>query len=258
MISIPVGVKIVKFYDAKMDKVGKGILYLLSDGIMFEKKGEGLKFECSFESLASFEAVKKDNLFVVVRTTQGLRSVQFKLNPAHQVKYDIAQVNQEYAENSLPYLGPAEKNCRHGGFDQDAHSQSEARWFEDNWNYIMKFLKSERVAYLTEYVKNAKTGTPDADPYLLVADYENLTYKDFADLSGFLEWRYPSMTNRELEMMAAVFRDFDNFSVSVLEMQVQRASYSKNHARMGRSLYEHVAINSREIAEELRAKNIRS
>jgi hypothetical protein len=59
MISLPAGVKIIKFYDAEMQKIGKGILYLLNNGIMFEKKGEGVKFETNFDYLASFEAEKQ-------------------------------------------------------------------------------------------------------------------------------------------------------------------------------------------------------
>ncbi|MDE1841855.1 MAG: hypothetical protein KGI09_08245, partial [Thaumarchaeota archaeon] len=94
MISLPAGVKIIKFYDSEMHKVGKGILYLLNNGILFEKKGEGVKFECNFDHLASFEAVKKDKLLVVIRAPEGRRSVEFKINPADQAEYDIAKVNQ--------------------------------------------------------------------------------------------------------------------------------------------------------------------
>ncbi|MDE1832687.1 MAG: hypothetical protein KGI02_10035 [Thaumarchaeota archaeon] len=259
MISLPAGAKIIKFYDSEMQKVGKGILYLLNNGILFEKKGEGVKFECNFEYLASFEAVKKDKLLVVIRTPQGRRSVEFKVNSANQVEYDITKTNQEYASSASPESVPSTKNTdkQSDVFDQDAHSRSEARWFEKNWNDIMKFLKPERVSYLNEYVKNARIGTPDTDPYLLVADYENLTYKDFADLPGFLKWRYDTMTDKEVNMIVDVFQDFDRFSVSTLEMQVQRATHSKNYIKYNRQLYEHVAINSREIAEEIWANNIK-
>ena len=250
MISLPTGTKIIKFYDSEMQKVGKGILYLLNNGILFEKKGEGVKFECNFDYLASFEAVKKDKLLVVMRTPQGRRSIEFKVNPANQVEYDIAQTNQEYAKSAPPDSVSAAKNTEHEKFDQDAHSRSEAKWFQDNWNDIMKFLKPERVTYLNEYVKNAKIGTPGEDPYLLVVKHENLTYKDFADLTGFLRWRYADMTNKELDMMVGVFRDFDNFSVSTLEMQIQLASESKNYIKYNQSLYERVALISREIAQE--------
>ncbi|MGI0060920.1 MAG: hypothetical protein ACREBA_00535 [Nitrosotalea sp.] len=260
MISLPAGVKIVKFYDSEMRKVGKGILYLLNNGILFEKKGEGVKFECNFEHLASFEAVKKDKMLVVIRTPQGRRSVEFKVNPANQVEHDIAQVNQEYARTAAPDSILTAKNTekQNDRFDHEAHSRSEARWFQDNWNDIMKFLRPERVSYLNEYVKNAKIGTPNEDPYLLVVKYENLIYKDFADLAGFLKWRYGAMTDKEASMISDVFRDFDEFSVSTLEMQVKRASKSKNYLKFNRSLYEHVAINSREIEEELKTKNIKT
>ncbi|MDE1728918.1 MAG: hypothetical protein KGH81_07060, partial [Thaumarchaeota archaeon] len=216
-------------------------------------------FECNFEYLASFEAVKKDKLLVVIRTPQGRRSVEFKVNSANQVEYDITKTNQEYASSASPESVPSTKNIekQSDAFDQDAHSRSEARWFEKNWNDIMKFLKPERVSYLNEYVKNARIGTPDTDPYLLVADYENLTYKDFADLPGFLKWRYDTMTDKEVNMIVDVFQDFDRFSVSTLEMQVQRATHSKNYIKYNRQLYEHVAINSREIAEEIWANNIK-
>ncbi len=259
MISLPAGVTIVKFYDSGMHKVGKGILYLLNTGIMFEKKGEGVKFECNFDYLASFEAVKKDKLLVVIRTPQGRRSVEFKVNPANQVEYDIAQTNQEYARNTPSDSVSIAKNTEHEKFDHDAHSRSEARWFQDNWNDIMKFLKPERVSYLNEYVKNAKIGTPDVDPYLLVADYENLTYKDFADLPGFLKWRYGAMTDKEAYMTVGVFRDYEDFSVSTLEMDVQLCRpLEHNFKKKGYRLYQFVAIVAREKFESGKARLMQS
>ena len=249
MISLPAGVKIIKFYDAEMQKIGKGILYLLNNGIMFEKKGEGVKFETNFDYLASFEATKKDKLLVVIRTSDGRKSIEFKVNPANQVEHDISQVNQEYARNTPPDFISNIKNIENHDdkFDQNAHSLSEALWFQNNQKDIEKFLKPERVSYLNEYIKNAKIGTPDVDPYLLLIDHENLTYKDFADLSGFLKWRYYTMTDKEADMIVDVFRDYDNFSVDMLEMDVQickprESSFKKN----GYSLYQFVAIVARE------------
>jgi hypothetical protein len=260
MISLPAGVNIVKFYDSEMHKVGTGILYLLNNGIMFEKKGEGLKFECNFDYLASFEAVKKDKLLVVIRTAQGRKSVEFKANPASQVEYDISQVNQEYARNTSRSIPVDSTNIKNTGkqnsqFDHDLHSHSEARWFQENQKEIEKFLKPERMAYLNEFIKNAKIGCPDADPYLLVVDYENLTYRDFADLPGFLKYRYGTITDNEINMISSVFRDFDNFSVSMLEMDVQickprEGSFRKN----GYSLYQFVAIVAREKLESSRTR----
>ncbi|MHB9161637.1 MAG: hypothetical protein ACYC6W_12250 [Nitrosotalea sp.] len=257
MISLPAGVKIIKFYDAEMQKIGKGILYLLNNGIMFEKKGEGVKFECNFDYLASFEATKKDKLLVVIRTSDGRKSVEFKVNPANQVEHDITQVNQEYARNTPPDFISDIKNIENHDdkFDQNAHSLSEALWFQKNQKDIEKFLKPERVSYLNEYIKNAKIGTPDVDPYLLVVDYENLTYKDFADLPGFLKWRYDTMTDKEVNMIVDVFQDYDNFSVDMLEMDVQickprEGSFRKN----GYRLYQFVAIVAREKLESGRTR----
>jgi len=257
MISLPAGVKIIKFYDAEMQKIGKGILYLLNNGIMFEKKGEGVKFETNFDYLASFEAVKKDKLLVVIRTSEGRKSIEFKVNPANQVEHDISQVNQEYARNTPPDFISDIKNIENHDdkFDQNAHSLSEALWFQKNQKDIEKFLKPERVSYLNEYIKNAKIGTPDVDPYLLLIDHENLTYKDFADLPGFLKWRYDAMTDKEVNMIVDVFRDFDNFSVDMLEMDVQickprEGSFRKN----GYRLYQFVAIVAREKLESSRTR----
>ncbi|MDE1813808.1 MAG: hypothetical protein KGI05_03980 [Thaumarchaeota archaeon] len=257
MISLPVGVKIAKFYDAEMQKTGKGILYLLNDGIIFEKRGEGVKFECNFDYLASFEAVKKDKLLVVIRTSDGRKSVEFKVSPANQVEHDISQVNQEYAGNTPPNFIYDVKNIENHDdkFDQNAHSLSEALWFQKNQKDIEKFLKPERVSYLNEYVKNAKIGTPDVDPYLLLIDHENLTYKDFADLAGFLKWRYDTMTDKEVNMIVDVFGDYDNFSVDMLEMDVQickprEGSFRKN----GYRLYQFVAIVAREKLESSRTR----
>ncbi len=133
------------------------------------------------------------------------------------------QVNQEYARNTPPDFISDIKNIENHDdkFDQNAHSLSEALWFQKNQKDIEKFLKPERVSYLNEYIKNAKIGTPDVDPYLLLIKHENLTYKDFADLPGFLKWRYDTMTDKEASMIVDVFRDFDNFSVDMLEMDVQ-------------------------------------
>ena len=252
MISLPAGVKIIKFYDAEMQKTGKGILYLLNNGIMFEKKGEGVKFETNFDYLASFEAVKKDKLFVVIRTSDGRKSVEFKVNTANQVEHDISQVNQEYARNTPPDFISNIKNIENHDdkFDQNAHSLSEALWFQKNQKDIEKFLKPERVSYLNEYIKNAKIGTPDVDPYLLLVKHENLTYKDFVDLSGFLKWRYDTMTDKEADMIVDVFRDYDSFSVRTLEMDVQICQpLESKFKKDGYSLYQFVAIIAREKLE---------
>ncbi|MGI0101921.1 MAG: hypothetical protein ACREA7_04920 [Nitrosotalea sp.] len=261
MISLHAGVKIIKFYDSEMRKVGKGILYLLNNGIMFEKKGEGVKFECNFDYLASFEAVKKNKMLVVIRTPQGRRSVEFKVNPANQVEHDIAQINQEYARTVMPDSMPTAKNTekQNDAFDQNAHSRSEARWFQNNWNDIMKFLKPERVSYLNEYVKNAKIGIPDEDPYLLVVKHENLTYKDFADLAGFLKWRYGNVADKEIDMIVHVFRDFEDFSVRTLEMTLQIClPLEPKFKKDGYSLYQFVAIVAREKLESGKARLIQS
>lgn len=252
MISLPAGVKIIKFYDAEMQKTGKGILYLLNNGIMFEKKGEGIKFETNFDYLASFEAIKKDKLLVVIRTSEGRKSVEFKVNPANQVEHDISQVNQEYARNTPPDFISDIKNIENHDdkFDQNAHSLSEALWFQKNQKDIEKFLKPERVSYLNEYIKNAKIGTPDVDPYLLLIKHENLTYKDFVDLPGFLKWRYDTMTDKEADMIVDVFRDYDDFSVSTLEMDVQICQpLESKFKKDGYSLYQFVAIIAREKLE---------
>jgi len=252
MISLPAGVKIIKFYDAEMQKTGKGILYLLNNGLMFEKKGEGVKFECNFDYLASFEATKKDKLLVVIRTSDGRKSIEFKVNPANQVEHDISQVNQEYARNTPPDFIADIKNIENTDekFDQNAHSLSEALWFQKNQKNIEKFLKPERVSYLNEYIKNARIGTPDVDPYLLLIDHENLTYKDFADLPGFLKWRYDAMTDKEVNMIVDVFQDYDNFSVSTLEMDVQICQpLESKFKKDGYSLYQFVAVIAREKLE---------
>lgn len=119
----------------------------------------------------------------------------------------------------------------------------------------MKFLKPERASYLNEFVKNVKIGSPNVDPYLLVVKHENLTYKDFVDLPAFLKWRYDDMGENEAELISSLFRNYGDFSIRTLEMQIQRATASKNYVKLNRSLYEHVAINSREIAKNLKAKN---
>ena len=258
MISLPAGIKIVKFYDSEMQKTGKGILYLLNDGIMFEKRGEGVKFECNFDYLASFEAVKRDRLLVVIRTSDGRKSVEFKVNTANQVEYDISEVNQEYARNTPPDFISDIKNIENHDdkFDQNAHSLSEALWFQKNQKDIEKFLKPERVSYLNEYIKNAKIGTPDVDPYLLLVKHEDLTYKDFADLAGFLKWRYSDMADKEVNYTVSVFRDFGvDFSVGMFDMDVQICKpLEPSFKKKGYSLYQFVAIVAREKLESAKLR----
>lgn len=250
MISLPAGARVVRFYEAEMPKEGRGILYLLSSGLLFEKKGKGARFECGFDILASFEAVKKDRLRVAIRTAEGQRTVDFKIGLARQVEYDISQASVEYAGSH-----GSQSVASQGGFDQDAHSLSEARWFEENWDDIMKFLKPERAEYLSEFVKSVKVGSPDVDPYLLVVDFENLTYKDFADLAGFLKRRYKDMTDKETGMIIGVFRDFEDFSVRTLEMDVQICKPREpSFKKKGYSLYQFVAIVAKEKFESAKLR----
>ncbi|HJU13827.1 MAG TPA: hypothetical protein VJ792_05165, partial [Candidatus Nitrosotalea sp.] len=144
-------------------------------------------------------------------------------------------------------------------FDQEAHSQSEARWFEKNWEDIMKFLKPERSTYLAEYVKTAKVGSPHVNPYLLVTDFENLTYKDFADLPGFLKWRYGDMTDKEAEMLVGVFRDYDRFSARTLEMDRRMCKpLEPKFKKDGYTLYQFVAIVAREKFEYSKERELQS
>ncbi|MDE1767625.1 MAG: hypothetical protein KGI27_15330, partial [Thaumarchaeota archaeon] len=75
------------------------------------------------------------------------------------------------------------------------------------------------------------------------------------DLAGFLKWRYDTMTDKEVNMIVDVFGDYDNFSVDMLEMDVQickprEGSFRKN----GYRLYQFVAIVAREKLESSRTR----
>ncbi|MDE1838761.1 MAG: hypothetical protein KGH87_02460, partial [Thaumarchaeota archaeon] len=190
--------------------------------------------------------------------SDGRKSVEFKVNPANQVEHDISQVNQEYAGNTPPDFISDIKNIENHDdkFDQNAHSLSEALWFKKNQQDIEKFLKPERVSYLNEYVKNAKIGTPDVDPYLLLVKHEDLTYKDFADLAGFLKWRYSDMADKEVNYTVSVFRDFGvDFSVGMFDMDVQICKpLEPLFKKKGYNLYQFVAIVAREKLESAKLR----
>lgn len=241
MISLQAGAEVRGAYESQVSGSGRGVLYVLNTGLAFEA-GDGSVLELAFSGMVSFSATRKDRLRVVQMTGSGPRSVEFKVRGAREVESRMAEANRV----SAPGVGaPADL------FDQDAHSEAEARWFEANWDDIMRFVRPERAAYLGEYVDTIRVGSPDADPYLIMTDYENLSWKDFADINGFLRWRYGDMTEKEAGMISGVFRDFEEFSVSMLEMDVQMCM-PRDYKKKGFTFYQFVAIVAREKCESVR------
>ncbi|SRR5579875_229239 len=236
MITVPSGAAILGAFEAEAPSLGKGVLYLLDSGLVFESR-RGDVLDLGFGDAGEISVVKKDRMVFVPRG-QNKRPYEFRVIGAADAVKAISGIR------GMPAGAP---------FDQDAHSESEARWFEANWDHIMTFLKPERAGYLSEFVKNVRIGTPSVDPYLLVVDHENLTYKDFADLKGFLRWRYGDMTEGEAEMAAVVFRDFEEFSVSMLEMDVQMCR-PRDYKKKGFTFYQFVSIVAREKCESVRAR----
>lgn len=243
MISLASGARLEASFESVLEKGARGMLYVLSGGIVFEKGGSGPVLEASWDDIASFEAVGHDRLLVVLRDGDRYRKAVFRVSGAAYVAEAIRNANSQVATGCKTV------------FDQDVHSRTEAAWFAGNWDDIMRFLKPERAGYLREYVRTARTGSPGVDPYLLVVKYENLTFKDFADLPGFLRWRYRTITDNEVGMIADVFRDFDDFSVSMLEMDVQVCKPREpSFRKKGYSLYQFVAIVAREKFESSRQR----
>lgn len=246
MIILPTEATMLGAFECFMRKKGSGVLYVHSGGLAFERKNEGQVWECSFEDLFSARIGKKDTVKVSFRTGQGTGIAEFKVKNPFLLEGLIAEHRGMTGEE-------ASDDWRR--FDQEAHSQSEARWFERNWDDIMKFLKPEQATYLSNLVKNLRSISPEKDPYVSVVDFANLTLSDFADLPGFLKWRYGDMTDREVKMVVDVFKQSDMYSVRTFEMILKMCRpLEPKFSVDGYKLYEFTAIVSEEKLQSLKAR----
>jgi len=253
MISLPQGVKIIKFYDAKMQKVGNGILYLLNNGLLFEKRGEGVKFEKNFDFIASFEATKKDKLLVVIRTISGLKSVEFKLDSKHvtanQIEYDISSVNENYANT------PGETNTKINDDPLVSEETGKRYDFLTGKEFVTHFgtMTAKEYDLLLHYAENEKKYWPkfekylterkriersslkeDDDDFLILAYFHEPRVPDIVDLEGYLKARYPQLTQSQLEYLVTGLQEINEieakkgyhpgFSMRIFDRDLQYAS----------------------------------
>lgn len=104
MISLKPGVIIKKAFAAELKKAGIGVLYILNTDIAFEKMGRGLVWNVSYQSLASFEAVNKNQLMVAwnapdIHGNPRRWTAKLKVRgTAHEIEEQMQHANAEYAE----------------------------------------------------------------------------------------------------------------------------------------------------------------
>ena len=253
MISLPQGAKIVKFYDAKMQKIGNGVLYLLNNGLLFEKRGEGVKFDKNFDYIASFEAIKKDKLLVVIRTALGFKSVEFKFDSrlvtANQVEYDISETNEIFA--SLP------DNCTTKSNDDPLISEETGKRYDflaekefvklfgimtaKEYDLLLHYAENERKywpnleKYLTERKRMERSFLKeDNDDFLILAYFHEARVPDIVDLKGYLKERYQQLNSSQLEYLVEELQEINEieakkgylpgFSMRIFDRDVQYAS----------------------------------
>lgn len=254
------GTRAFVMYEAEMPKEGMGRLYLLSNGLVFDARGKGVRFEAHFDSIVKFWAVRPDKFFVTIRKRWGRKTFVFKIGSRRNrktpsfVESDLQVAMAEY-RHIVTMQGKTSGAIWNGTkIDFDTFCRAEGAWLECNWNKVMLFVKEQTRSYLNELVRNMMIGTPCIEPYSLVAGFESLSYDDFQNLPGFLGWRYGDMTDAELEMAVSVFRDYRQLTISAFELEVERQSRSRNYQRHNHSLFEHVAIALRRIEEDRMAK----
>lgn len=93
-----------KAFAAELKKAGIGVLYVLNTDVAFEKMGKGLIWNVSYQSLASFEAVNKNQLMIAWNAPDmhgNNRKWTAKLKvrgTAHEIEEHMQHANSEYAE----------------------------------------------------------------------------------------------------------------------------------------------------------------
>ena len=262
MILLGGGTRALVMFNAEMPKEGRGRLYLLNNGLAFDARGKGVRFEASFDSIARFWVERPDKFLLTVRKRWGWKTFVFKMchGEDHMSYPSIIETDLGHALAEYKYSLSIEEKTRRAGFwhrnkiDFDLFCRTEAAWLECNWHRVMPFVKPERKYYLNEFVCGVRIGSPCTNPYDLVAGFENLVYDDFSNLPGFLRWRYSDMTTAELDIAVSVFRNYRSLTISAFELEVERQSRSRNHLKQNHSLYEHVAITLCRIEEDRLAR----
>jgi len=104
MISLKNREKITKSFDAK-SKLGNGLLYITTLGIVFEAKSKGLILELPFSILRTFEAKKKNILILSWNEPDKSQRFSFecKVEYAKTVENEIQLANQEFARKNSDF-----------------------------------------------------------------------------------------------------------------------------------------------------------
>ncbi len=246
MTSMIEGSRPIAMYDAEMTGEGRGRLYLLSNGILFDARRRGTVFEVHFDDIVKFWTKRPEKFFIAIRSRWGNKTSEFKVCASGQAPPlpGLVEIELDFAISEYRQTRALQQKYREVMSGNDIHIdllyRSEAFWLECNWYKVMAFVRPERALYLNEFVRNARIGTPYKNPYELVAKFEGLRYTDFANLAGFLKWRYGDMTEAEVETTVSLFRDM-GITITEFEFQVELQSRLEDYAKCGRSLFEHVA-----------------
>lgn len=96
--------RIIKSFDAKSN-LGTGILYITNLGIVFEAQKRGLILELPFTILRTFEAKKKNILFLSWDEQDKSQRFSFECNVEHAkaVEHEIQLTNQEFARKNSDF-----------------------------------------------------------------------------------------------------------------------------------------------------------
>lgn len=262
MIILGEGTRALDMYDVEMSKEGVGRLYLLNNGLLFDARGKGVRFEAHFTSIVNSWIVRPDRFFITIRKRWRNKTYEFRIIQTERcftrpntVETELQHAISVYRENTA-----MKKRIRKVGFwnrnkiDFDLFCNAEATWLECNWYKVMSHVKPESHSYLESFKEVMGLGSPCLNPYEAIVKFESLAYDDFLNLPDFLSWRYRDMTPAELEMAVSLFKDYKRLSISTFEIQVERQLRSKDYVKHNHSLFEHVIITCRMTEEERSAK----
>ncbi len=98
MIALKQGEAIRKAFDARC-KFGAGMLYVTNQRIVFEIAKQGVLLDLPYEEVKSYQALNKDTTILNWEESgKGRFNLEFKINHANEVEYEIKNANEEYSK----------------------------------------------------------------------------------------------------------------------------------------------------------------
>ena len=79
MIFLARGTRALAMYDAEMRGEGRGRLYLLNDGLLFDARGRGVRLEARYDSIAGAKVEKPETLLVSLRGGWKSNTLEFRI-----------------------------------------------------------------------------------------------------------------------------------------------------------------------------------